>query len=808
MTRTLRFVLFLGCLILFLAPFVTAVDPQIDSSNATMEKDTTSSSTGNGQGTTTTCTNCPSDLGKTTLSVGKDGSLIASTNDNNIVVDLGIDFRVKAFAWDPTDSYAIIVGEKGIIVTLSMDGQVTTISSGTKEELWLVSWKPMAIGSDDSMVMTTTQGTYALIVGQNGTVLKWDGARIIHIMDDPSITLDSLDWSEGGDYALIKSTEGKVFRYPPETNIAPFIVISEPVEMAVLSTSVSIRGVAMDPDGTIIDVQVRLDDGKWHTADGTNRWSYRIDLVNVPNGIHTVYARAYDGIIYSSPINIQVDVENNLAPTVTVLFPKNDQTVANSIRIVGIASDPEDQLNSVLVRIDDGVYFKAEGTQTWGFDINFYSPGIHLITVKAFDGIQYSDPVYTTVVVGEQSNDPYVMIISPIEGRTYTTTEGIELRAIADEFTGSELTYSWESNLDGQLGTDDTITKGLSVGHHRLTVTVTDGTLEVSDDVTIDVIDTTDSLPTVKFVTPKESSVVKGQTTITGGADDDQRVMAIKVRVDSGSWETLPGSKVWNYQWDTSTVQDGKHVVYAMAFDGRYWSKPVPLKLFVDNGKAPGASTPPAPKAPERLVQGPTTGNIDGKTTTVIALASTIFTMALIIGLVESFKIKFLSLFFVPLYSRIKKDEVLDNFTRGAIFGFIVANPGAHYNLIKQELMLNNGAIIYHLDILERKGYISSEKAGIFKKYYPKGFKKEGGILETLTDLQRRIFHEIEASPGVSQKEIANRMNITARALNYHIKTLLKGQLIMLERVGRRTLCFINEAIAGPSGDPEGASGT
>ena len=208
------------------------------------------------------------------------------------------------------------------------------------------------------------------------------------------------------------------------------------------------------------------------------------------------------------------------------------------------------------------------------------------------------------------------------------------------------------------------------------------------------------------------------------------------------------------------------------------------------------------------MVQGPTTGNIDGKTTTVIALASTIFTMALIIGLVESFKIKFLSLFFVPLYSRIKKDEVLDNFTRGAIFGFIVANPGAHYNLIKQELMLNNGAIIYHLDILERKGYISSEKAGIFKKYYPKGFKKEGGILETLTDLQRRIFHEIEASPGVSQKEIANRMNITARALNYHIKTLLKGQLIMLERVGRRTLCFINEAIAGPSGDPEGASGT
>ena len=36
-----------------------------------------------------------------------------------------------------------------------------------------------------------------------------------------------------------------------------------------------------------------------------------------------------------------------------------------------------------------------------------------------------------------------------------------------------------------------------------------------------------------------------------------------------------------------------------------------------------------------------------------------------------------------PLFSRLKKEHVLDNFTRGEIFGWVRANPGAHYSAIQ-----------------------------------------------------------------------------------------------------------------------------
>jgi predicted transcriptional regulator len=807
MTRMLRFLILLGSMILLLAPLVSAVETQVDPNAQSTDHGTPTVETG----TTSTCDGCPSTFVDTTLVVSNNGSLIVNINEKMVTIDLGIDIWVKDFAWDPLNNYAIIVGEQGVILKMTVDGQVTNINSGTSEDLWLVSWQPVPTttsGSDDTSPMTIYQGTYALIIGQNSTVLKWDGERIIHIMADPLSDIRSIEWSNNGDYATLKGLDGKTFRYPPEQNQVPFIVINAPMEGAVIFNTVRVNGMAMDPDGTIIKVEVKVDSAGWKLADGTSKWSILLGIEGMTNGPHTIYARAYDGIIYSSPVNIQVVIENDQAPSISIIYPITGSMVPDQTRITGTASDPEGQLDSVWVKIDNDIWYRAEGTESWNlaFDPALYTPGLHIVYAMAFDGVQYSETTFVTVLVGQPMNNPYTIILAPIDGRTYATTEDIDLKAIADDFGGQSVTFSWTSSIDGLLGTGDKLDKKLSVGQHSVTVTAISENLEASATVNIVVINTVDNPPTVVFLTPKDGNTVKGPITITGGADDDQKVMAIKVRVDTGAWRTIPGSKVWYYDWDTAAVQDGDHVVTAMAYDGRSWSKQATLRVIVDNGLGPKV-TPLEPKVPIKQIGSPTTGSVDPKIASAVVVLSTLTTLAFLIGLVESFKIKFLSIFFVPLYSRIKKDEVLDNFTRGAIYGFIVANPGAHYNLIKQELMLNNGAIIYHLDILERKGYINSEKMGIFKKYYPKGFKKEGGILEMLTDLQRRIFHEIEANPGVSQKEIANRMNITARALNYHIKTLMKTQLIMLERVGRRTLCFINSTTAQSTGEEQDASG-
>jgi len=69
-------------------------------------------------------------------------------------------------AWKPDGSYALICGYGGTL--LKYDGSaVSTITTGTSSILWDVAWKP--------------DGTYALTCGDSGTVLKYDGLSIVSL---------------------------------------------------------------------------------------------------------------------------------------------------------------------------------------------------------------------------------------------------------------------------------------------------------------------------------------------------------------------------------------------------------------------------------------------------------------------------------------------------------------------------------------------------------------------------------------------------------------------------------------------------
>jgi len=74
---------------------------------------------------------------------------------------------------------------------------------------------------------------------------------------------------------------------------------------------------------------------------------------------------------------------------------------------------------------------------------------------------------------------------------------------------------------------------------------------------------------------------------------------------------------------------------------------------------------------------------------------------------------------FLPLYTRLKDDEVLDQFTRGQIFGYIRVHPGDTYTDIKRNLGLNNGTLTYHLDVLGKQGYVRAVVRGARKMFFP-----------------------------------------------------------------------------------------
>jgi DNA-binding MarR family transcriptional regulator len=149
----------------------------------------------------------------------------------------------------------------------------------------------------------------------------------------------------------------------------------------------------------------------------------------------------------------------------------------------------------------------------------------------------------------------------------------------------------------------------------------------------------------------------------------------------------------------------------------------------------------------------------------------------------------------LPLYSRLKKEEVLDQFTRGRIYEYIRNNPGDHYNSIKQELNLNNGVLAYHLKTLEREDYIKSTRDGIYKRFYPLDVKVQRVNGFGIRSVQGRIIMHLIQNPGLTQREISGALNISQQVVSYHLNLMMETGHIRAKRQGKTYRYLVNELI-------------
>jgi uncharacterized membrane protein/DNA-binding MarR family transcriptional regulator len=172
-------------------------------------------------------------------------------------------------------------------------------------------------------------------------------------------------------------------------------------------------------------------------------------------------------------------------------------------------------------------------------------------------------------------------------------------------------------------------------------------------------------------------------------------------------------------------------------------------------------------------------------------------------GGTETGKYWFLSLLFVPLYTKLRKDDILDHFVRGQVYGYIKANPGEHYNSIKKALALKNGTLVYHLKTLEREEFIKSVADGRFKRFYPREMKvpePSDELVLRMNHIQHEILKIIRENPGISQKDIASRIGLSTPTVHYHINIMMSARVINVKRVGRETQCFVEEVEEGRAG--------
>lgn len=160
----------------------------------------------------------------------------------------------------------------------------------------------------------------------------------------------------------------------------------------------------------------------------------------------------------------------------------------------------------------------------------------------------------------------------------------------------------------------------------------------------------------------------------------------------------------------------------------------------------------------------------------------------------ESGRYKILAFFAVlfPMVTKAEQEDVLDHFVRGQIYGYIKANPGAHYQQIKRVLGVKNGTLSHHLYVLEKTGLLKSRmEKGIYRAFYTTEMRFPDQERFRLTELQLAILKVVRNREPISQKEIAKTLQQKHQTVNYNVKVLRQAGLLSMHKVGRKTMCMV-----------------
>lgn len=157
-------------------------------------------------------------------------------------------------------------------------------------------------------------------------------------------------------------------------------------------------------------------------------------------------------------------------------------------------------------------------------------------------------------------------------------------------------------------------------------------------------------------------------------------------------------------------------------------------------------------------------------------------------------KLAFLNLFIaIPLFTRLRRDHLMDHVHRAKLLKFIEASPGAHFSEIKRKLDLHNGVLAYHIKALEREGVILSKMDGQYRRFYPVTMSVPKKEIEDLTWHQLAILDVIRKRPGIRQKEIAEQMGESKQVINYHLRGLVEMGIVLKEEEGRESYYTADE---------------
>jgi predicted transcriptional regulator len=160
------------------------------------------------------------------------------------------------------------------------------------------------------------------------------------------------------------------------------------------------------------------------------------------------------------------------------------------------------------------------------------------------------------------------------------------------------------------------------------------------------------------------------------------------------------------------------------------------------------------------------------------------------------------------LYSRLTRSNLLDNEHRDRVYKLIQETPGLNVSEIGKRTRLGWGTTVYHLDRLEREGFVAAERGGLHKCYFAVGLVDRDArkAAAQLKDGPRRdVAAVLLATPGITQGELATALGMSPSAASKQVTKLEAAGLVRRERDWKTVRLYPGPALAANAG---GGAGT
>jgi predicted transcriptional regulator len=134
--------------------------------------------------------------------------------------------------------------------------------------------------------------------------------------------------------------------------------------------------------------------------------------------------------------------------------------------------------------------------------------------------------------------------------------------------------------------------------------------------------------------------------------------------------------------------------------------------------------------------------------------------------------------------------------TRASIFNLINKNPGLHSRKIAQVLKISGQLADYHLLYLERNKIITAVKEDGYTRYYVKGIlghqeRQRLSLLRQKTPLKIVLY--LLKNPNSKHKELYKFIDIAPSTLSYHIKKLIKKDVLSSKVINNEVYFFVKD---------------